>query len=210
MAQGDTDVTICNKALLLLGSDGFTSMNDGTLQANACSQMYEEIKMLTCGLYPWSFTLAKVQLVRDSATPQNEWTYQYRMPNDMINNVPRAVRTTSSPGGPLITSFELGQSTGGYQVLMTEATEIHIDYQKAISEGAMPKYFVQLLVYQVAWHLAEVITDQVTKSQYWRQVAIGMDSESGRGGYLRQAMNIDASGQNNSIIGQYMLTDVRS
>ena len=59
MAQGDTDVTICNKALLLLGSDGFTSMNDGTLQANAYSQMYEEIKMLTFGLYPWSFTLAK-------------------------------------------------------------------------------------------------------------------------------------------------------
>ena len=84
----------------------------------------------------------------------------------------------------------------------------YIDYQKAISEGAMPKYFC--IISLPSCLAFSSCTDQVTKSQYWRQVAIGMDSESGRGGYLRQAMNIDASGQNNSIIGQYMLTRGRN
>ena len=92
---------------------------------------------------------------------------------------------------------------------MTDAEEIHIDYQKAVSEGGMPTYFVQLLSYQMAWHLAEVITDQTQKSEYWRSVALGTPGEGLRGGYFRQAANIDAGGQTPSVVGDYLLTDVR-
>ena len=211
MAVGDTDVSICNKALTYLGSEHFTSFTEGSPAATACNAFYKEVKLSTFGMYPWSFTLAKKELVRDANTPQNEWTYQYLLPNDMMSNVPRAVRASKLPGGVLQTgNWEMGQATGGYQVLMTDLTEVHIDYQKTISEGAMPTYFVQLLAYQMAWHLAETITDQVTKATYWRTVALGTEAESGRGGYFRQAANMDAGGQSPSVIGQYMLTDVRA
>ena len=42
MAQGDTNVTVCNKALLLLGAEPITSFSDGTPAAQACSTIYED------------------------------------------------------------------------------------------------------------------------------------------------------------------------
>ena len=209
MAAGDTDVSIVNKALLLLGAEAISSFSDGTPAGTAASTIYTEVKFTTLGMYPWSFTIAKTQLTRDSNTPQNEWTYQYLLPNDMLLGVPRAVRTSSSPGAALFKNWEIAQSAAGGAVLMTDATEVHIDYQKAVSEGNMPTYFVQLMAYQMAWHLAEVITDQTAKSEYWRSVALGTAAEGLRGGYFRQAANIDAGGQTPSVVGDYLLTDVR-
>ena len=78
-----------------------------------------------------------------------------------------------------------------------------------VSEGVMPSYFVQLLVYMLAWHMAEPVTDQITKSDYWRKITVGTATENGRGGYLRQAMNIDGRGKPNYAIVDFPLTDVR-
>lgn len=209
MAVGDTNVSICNKGLLLLGAEAITSFSDGTPAAQACSAIYKEIKLQTFGLYRWSFTIAKTQLALDSIAPANEYSKQYLLPNDMVTGVPIAVRTSSAAGAGLFKAWEIAQSTAGGAVLITDATEIHIDYQKAVSEGLMPTYFVQLLAYQIAWHLAEIITDQTQKSEYWRSVALGTAAEGFRGGYFRQAANIDAGGQTPSVVGDYLLTDVR-
>ena len=177
MAAGDTDVSITNKALLFLGAETITSFADGTPQASISQQLYKEVKLSTLGMYRWSFTIAKQQLARDTVTPNSEWTYQYLLPNDMVTGVPEAVRSTSSPGGALLTAGEINQSSVGGAVLMTGSTEIHIDYQKIVSEGSMPTYFVTLLAYQLAWHMAEAITDQTTKAEYWRTVALGTATE---------------------------------
>ena len=209
MASGDTDVSIVNKALLLLGAEAITSFSDGTPAATAANTIYTEIKFMTMGMYPWSFTIAKTQLTKDSNTPQNEWTNQFLLPSDMLLGVPRAVRTSSSPGAALFKGWEIAQSSAGGAVLMTDAIDVHIDYQKAVSEGNMPTYFVQLMAYQMAWHLAEVITDQTAKSEYWRSVVLGTAAEGLRGRYFRQASNIDAGGQTPSVVGDYLLTDVR-
>tara|TARA_Y100000816_G_scaffold290668_1_gene279923 strand:- start:1691 stop:2320 length:630 start_codon:yes stop_codon:yes gene_type:complete len=209
MAQGDTNVTVCNKALLLLGAEPITSFSDGTPAAQACSTIYEDTKRTTLGMYRWSFTIAKKELARDTSSPNSEWTYQYLLPNDILNGVPEAVRTTKSPGGQLFKNWEIGQAAGTYAVLMTEATEIHIDYQRVVSEGNMPSYFIQLLGYQMAWHLAEIITDQTAKAEYWRGIALGTAAENFRGGYFRQAASIDSGGQTPSVVGDYLLTDIR-
>ena len=209
MAVGDTDVSICNKALLLLGSDAITSFSDGTPAAQACSTIYNEVKLTTFGMYPWSFTVAKTELVKDTTSPANEYDNQFLLPNDMVLGVPRAVRTSSAAGAALFKIWEIGQSSAGGTVLLTDATEIHIDYQRAVSEGNMPTYFVTLLAYQMAWHIAEVITDQTQKSEYWRAIALGTAAEGFRGGYFRQAANIDAGGQTPSVVGDYLLTVVR-
>ena len=209
MAVGDTDVSICNKALLLLGAEAITSFADGTPAATAATTIYKEVKFQTFGMYPWSFTIAKQQLTKDTVSPANEYDNQFLLPNDMVTGVPRAVRTSSLAGAAIFKVWEIAQSPSGGAVLITDADEIHIDYQKAVSEGLMPTYFVQLLAYQMAWHLAEVITDQTTKSEYWRSVALGTAAEGFRGGYFRQAANIDAGGQTPSVVGDYLLTDVR-
>jgi hypothetical protein len=88
---------------------------------------------------------------------------------------------------------------------MTNETTVYIDYAYQVGEFAMPSYFVQLLKYQMAWHLAYPVTEQQDKTVYWQTVAIGQASENGRGGYFRQAMNMDSQGQPSQVIEDYSL-----
>ena len=57
----------------------------------------------------------------------------------------------------------------------------------------LPAYFVQLRKYWLAWHIAEPVTDQIIKAEYYQSLAVGSPSENMRGGMMRQAMQIDGS-----------------
>ncbi len=204
MAAGDTDVSICSNALLLLGAEQISSFADGTVGAGVAKTIYPRVKELTQGMYPWSFTYKKSQLARLTEQPTSVYTYAFQLPTDMLNGVPRRVFTSNNIGASTITTFEIQGDE-----LLTDETTIFVDYQQDTDESKMPSYFVQLLVYQMAWHLAEPITDQTQKSEYWRGIAMGSPSENMRGGYFRTAMNIDAAGQSPTIIADYLLTEVR-
>ena len=47
--DGDTDVKVCNKALLLLGAEPITSFSDGSASAQACDTIYKEVKFFHDG-----------------------------------------------------------------------------------------------------------------------------------------------------------------
>jgi len=204
MASTDTDVSICSQALLLLGSTSISSFSDGTAPASIAGVLYPKVKAQTLGMYPWSFSLTKTQLAQSASTPLSFWQYAYALPSDMVNGVPRKVFTSNNTNAPNLTDYEIQ----GAELLSQEQT-IYIDYQRDVDEPAMPAYFVQLLIYQMAWHLAEPVTDQTTKSEYWKNVALGTPLESLRGGYFRQATVIDGSGQSSQVLADYVLVDVR-
>lgn len=156
-------------------------------------------------MYHWSFTLSKVALSKLVGSPTNVYANKFQLPSDMFLGVPRVVYASTSLTAPNVTDYQIQ----GDQLLTNEET-IVVDYQKLIAESLMPSYFVQLLIYQMAWHLAEPVTDQITKADYWRAVALGTASENLRGGYFRQAINIDGAGQSQVVIADYLLTEVRS
>tara|TARA_R110002012_G_scaffold312435_1_gene523171 strand:- start:2569 stop:3051 length:483 start_codon:yes stop_codon:yes gene_type:complete len=156
-------------------------------------------------MYPWSFSLVKSDLARSTTTPVNEWTYAYPLPSDAITKIPRAVFNSSAVGASPITSgWEIYEGE-----VLTDNTSITIDYQKRPLEAEMPSYFIQLLKYAVAMHIAEPVTDQVTKSQNFERLAFGNPVEGGRGGYFRQAASIDGMGSGTTFIGDYPLIDSR-
>lgn len=204
MAAGDTDVSICSEALILLGQTSITSFDDGTAGAGAASKIYPKVKSSTLGMYPWTFTLAKTQLAQLSDAPTNVWQYAYSLPAQMLTGVPRSVYNSGNVGAAVVKEFEIQGND-----LLTDYSTIYVDYQQSINEQAMPHYFVKLLTYQMAWHLAIPITDQSTMMETYRTIALGPLSESGRGGFFRTATSIDSAGQSTTIIGDYLLTEVR-
>ena len=203
MAAGDSALTICSDALILLGAAPISSFNEGTDEANTCDRLYPDVRDATLQMYPWSFSFKKVQLARTLNTPVNEWKYEYQLPSDRIGP-PRAVFNSTSVGARPNTYWEIY----GDKILTNEET-IVIDYQFSVSESAMPVYFVQLLKYQMAWHLAEPITDQVSKTEYWKAVAMGSPGENNRGGYFRTAAGIDGQGSPTQAFEDFSLIDVR-
>lgn len=205
MASADSALSICSDALLLLGANPLSSFNEGTTAATVADRLYDDIKTTVLTQYPWSFTLKKVQLAQSTSTPLNEWAYAYQLPSDRIA-APRAVFYSGAVGVPTTTDFEIFGDK-----LYTDFPTIYIDYQYDPGEANYPKYFVQLLKYFMAWHFAEPVTDVTTKAQYWQTIAVGSPAENGRGGFFRQAANMDAASNATAVIPdtQYDLVVVR-
>ena len=93
--------------------------------------------------------------------------------------------------------------------LYTNLTTVYIDYQATVDESKMPNYFVHLLRVAVAAELGLVITDQISKTEFYRAMAFGTPGEQGRGGLFREAMNIDSRGAPPQVIEDYSLIEVR-
>lgn len=203
MAAGDTGITICSDALLMLGAKAISSFNDGTDESSVCDRLYPDIRDSTLMMYPWSFSMKKIALARLITAPGSVWKYAYQLPGDRLGS-PRAVYDTAAVGATPRKEWEIQ----GDQ-LLTNLETVYIDYQYSTPEYAMPQYFVQLLKYQVAWHIAEPITEQAEKSGFWRRMALGEPGENGRGGYFRQATQIDGANNTIKVIDDYTLITAR-
>ena len=204
MAAGDTDLSICSDALILLGAAPISSFTEGTDASQACDRLYPDLKETLLSSYSWSWSFKKVQLARLSTAPLNEWLYAYQLPGDMLGGVNAVFASSGTNERPLRYGWEIY----GDQ-LYTNLTEVYIDYQATVSESKMPNYFVHFLRTSMAAELAMVVTDQISKADYYRSLAYGTAGENGRGGLFRQAMNIDSRGQSTPIIEDYSLIDVR-
>lgn len=204
MAAGDTDIRICSDALLMLGAKAISSFNEGTSASNTCDRLYPGIKYSTLQSYPWSFSFKKVQLAQTINTPVNQYRYEYQLPSDRLGAIRRAYNSTAVGTGTFNDWVIQGDK------LLTNETTVVIDYQFAPTESEMPAYFVQLLKYMMAWHLADPITDQVSKTQYWQQVAVGSPGENNRGGYFRTAMVVDGQGNTTQSFEDFSLIEVRN
>lgn len=203
MAAGDTGVSICSDALILLGAKPISSFNDGTDESNVCDRLYPDVRDTTLMMYPWSFSYKKVQISRLTSTPTTEWKYEFQLPGDRLGNPRAAFISTEENTRPFKEWEVIGDR------LMTNETSIYIDYPYQAQEFSMPQYFVQLLKYMMAWHLAYPITEQQDKAVYWQSVAVGAPSENGRGGYMRQAMTMDSQGKPPQVIDDYSLVATR-
>ena len=203
MAAGDTAVSICSDALILLGAKPISSFNDGTDEANSCDRLYSDVRDTALSIYPWTFSYKKVKLARLITTPASEWRYEYQLPGDRLGN-PRALFTSNSVYTMPSKEWDIQGDK-----LLTNYEEVYIDYPYQTPEYSMPQYFIQLLKYMMAWHLAMPITEQETKAQYWQGVAVGGPAENGRVGFMHQAMNIDGQGQPPQVLEDYALVAAR-
>jgi hypothetical protein len=205
MAAGDTDLSICSDALILMGASPLSSFTEGTDSAQACSRLYPDIRDTLIGRYPWSWSIKKVKLNRLSTNPINEWLYAYQLPADMLSGVIAAFSSSGTNDKPLNYGWEIYEDQ-----LYTNLTTVYIDYQYTIAESKMPSYFVHLLKYAMTSELSVVITDQIDKANYYNSLAFGTPGENLRGGLFRQAVNTDSRGKLPQIIEDYSLIDVRA
>ena len=204
MATGDTKLSICSDSLIMLGASPLSSFSEGTDAAQVCDRLYDDTRDIILQMYPWSFTYKKSQLARTTATPTNEYQYEYTIPSDRLGSGVRAIYNSSAVGAIPVIAWEIFGSS-----VYTNETSVYADYQYRPSEDVMPTYFVQLLKYWMSWHIAEAVTDQLTKADYYKQIACGLPSENMRGGMFRQATQIDSQSRPSWSIDDFDLTAVR-
>jgi|TARA_R110000796_G_C14415922_1_gene419336 hypothetical protein len=204
MAAGDTSLSICSDSLILLGAAPISSFTEGSDAAQACDKLYPDLRDTIISNYPWSWSLKKVQLNRLVTAPIGEWSYAYQLPGDMLSGVLALFTSAGKSESPTAYGWELY----GDQVY-SNYEQIFIDYQISVDESKFPNYFVRLLKFALCAELGFVITDQIQKADYFRTRAYGSPASNGRGGLMREAMNVDGRGKPPEIIEDYSLINAR-
>jgi hypothetical protein len=203
MAAGDTKLSICSEALIMLGATPLSSFGTGTDEAQVADRLYDDVRDSILMQYPYSWSIKKTKLARLADAPINEWKYVFQLPGDMLGN-PKAVFNTSSVGATTVRDFEI-YSGGVY----SNFEELWIDYQFQAEEFTFPPYFVRLLKTALAAEFAEPITDQISKADYFHARAFGAPSENMRGGLVRVAINIDGADRPAQTIQEFPISDIR-
>lgn len=80
MAQ--SEVQICNIALLKLGVDAITSLSDNTKPARACNLLYPIARDDLLRSHLWNFAITRVALGQLTTTPVYGFSYMYQLPAD--------------------------------------------------------------------------------------------------------------------------------
>jgi len=73
MAAGDTSLSICSDALIMLGAQPISSFTEGSDAAQACDRLYPDLRDSLLSRYPWSWSYQKVQLARLATAPDRDW-----------------------------------------------------------------------------------------------------------------------------------------
>ena len=77
-----SEVSICNRALALLGANTITSLSDGSTEANICNAVYADSRDAVLRAYPWSCAIQRAPLAQLSTVPVRGFDQAYSLPND--------------------------------------------------------------------------------------------------------------------------------
>ena len=77
-----SEVSICNRAMALLGANTITSLSDGSTEANVCNAVYADARDAVLRSYPWSCAINRATLAQLSSDPVWGFDKAYSLPND--------------------------------------------------------------------------------------------------------------------------------
>jgi hypothetical protein len=82
-------IAVCNIALAEIRAPAITSIDDGTPEADACAQHYDDCFDTLIECHEWGFARKRVALAALLVSDRTEWAYAYEAPADLgvIGNV---------------------------------------------------------------------------------------------------------------------------
>lgn len=158
-----SEVTICNAALQLIKhSKRITGLDQGTKEANACEEVYEELRDALLSLHDWNFATRRVKLARTTSTPAFEWKYEYQQPADFLRL--SGIWDNSSARGRVPYKIEGGG-------ILADAEEMYLKYVWRVTDpNLMIPLFRLALSKLLASRLAVGLSQSVSLSEkMWDQ-----------------------------------------
>ncbi|MCG8343530.1 MAG: hypothetical protein MI685_00015 [Chlorobiales bacterium] len=200
---GTTDVNICARALVNIGLKPIDNLDGDDDVTTTCSLKYPEAKEEVLSLYPWYATKGKVRLGRLTSTPVNEYKYAFAMPSNRISGA-LAIYNSGEQGAYSIKDWDVQ----GTNILSNEES-LWGDFQFDLDESLFPTHIKLLITYALSSKLAEILTDDTSKSQAWSYKAFGAPGAKGMGGYFEIARTIDSRFRPTQSVQGFSLVDVR-
>lgn len=176
-----TDVTVCSEALTLIGQKPIQSFTEQTEKAGVCKRTYGRMKRSVMSLHPWKFTFKKVQLSLLVEPPLTQWSYQFNLPGDRLQNFPYRVFETDDVDALEFRNFEIFGDK-----LLANVDTLWLDYQYDTPESKWEEPFVDFFVTALAAKLAYPLAKDIRLAQKLEVDAYGNDDNK-EGGLLQKA-----------------------
>lgn len=88
MSLGDSEVSICNRALSKIGSENrISALGEDGRAGEQCELLYSAIRDELLQAHPWNFAMARAALSLDAISPAFEYSNQFIIPADMLRAV---------------------------------------------------------------------------------------------------------------------------
>jgi hypothetical protein len=144
---------ICNLALVKLGHQRISAITESSVDARLCNAIYDEIldEALSAGPEKgWKFARARITVSVDADSPNDQYDYRYKIPNECLRIV--KVHTDG-------TNFTDWIRQGEYILTNQVDDEIDVEYVRRITvTGLYPPHFVKVVYMMLAYHLGFKVT----------------------------------------------------
>jgi hypothetical protein len=149
-------IDIGTMALLKVGANPIQSFDEGTREAQAVSNMYDEVKRSLLYYTFWNFATEKVELARLAGTPVDvRYKYKYQLPGDVIR-----VKGIFDQDGIENRDYRVENN-----ILYTNLTQTFLEYIRNMSETNFPPFFTECLVAKLAYEINDAITSVASRSE---------------------------------------------
>jgi len=156
-----SDIDLCNRALLALGCQAIQSLNDGTTEAQVAKLLYPAERDAQLTGFPWWFARAEADLNRLTAAPSHQYAYGYQLPTDMLS-----VRSVLDGRHAACGDYMLMRGA-----LCTDAESVRLVYTCRAAEQTFPPYFQSLLVDWLTLRMVIPITESLDRFNALSQIA---------------------------------------
>lgn len=80
----NTPIKVCSRASVLMGGSAISSFNDGTVEADVCDAMYEDVARAALTNTRWRFATNQAVLSRIASAPTGRFDAAYQLPATML------------------------------------------------------------------------------------------------------------------------------
>lgn len=186
-----SDIGLCSRALLRVGSLPISSFADGTAQSEIAGLLYGPVRDALLSSYGWSFATRQAELERLTDVPLADFSSCYAMP-------PGVLRVLSAGSGGH--GHGLRYRISG-QRLETSSDHVLLTYIQRPDESAFPPYFDLALIARLAAEFCLPLTENTSRAELLTRLAESAFS---------QARQIDAQQDSPNRITRFSLIDARS
>jgi len=180
--MANSDIDICNRALIKLGEPVISSFEEETNRAEICQTAYPDFSRAMLDIYDWQFTAAQRELAKVTSADPIGWESAFNLPSDRLD-APEAVYIDTR--GTLLKDFEIV----GEQIFC-DFDQIFIRYHLAVTEAKWPPIFQEFVSTAFAAEICMAITEK--DSLYDKQIKAAWGDERSRtGGLFQRAKNKD-------------------
>lgn len=156
------DVDICNSALIKLGTEKISALNDNSRQAILCNEQYNKLRTSLLREHPWNFAIKRASLSAAVTTPAWGFAHQFTLPADYLRII------------------DTEYTDDKYQVegskILCDRDTLNIRYIYDVTDTAiMTSDFKELLAFRIALDLGYVLIQsnavmQTLQQQYDRML----------------------------------------